>query len=81
MSDDRRIAVTIEDPAGFEEVEVVDVSVKPGDTVAEGDVLLEVATDKANMDIVAPRAGTVLEVLVEADAIIPTDAVLVVLGP
>ena len=79
MSD--RVDVKIEDPAGFEECEIVDISVKVGDTVAEGDVLLEVATDKANMDIVAPQSGTVAEILVEVDAIIPTDSVLLVLEP
>jgi pyruvate/2-oxoglutarate dehydrogenase complex dihydrolipoamide acyltransferase (E2) component len=75
-----RIEVKIEDPGEFEEVEVVDVSVAAGDTVKEGDVLLEIATDKANMDIVAPAAGTVEEILVEVDDIIPVDRVLVVLA-
>jgi pyruvate/2-oxoglutarate dehydrogenase complex dihydrolipoamide acyltransferase (E2) component len=74
-----RLEVTIDDPAGFEEVEVVAVLVAAGDAVAEGDVLLEVATDKANLDIAAPAAGTVAEVLVSRDEIIATDAVLIVL--
>jgi len=75
-----RVEVKIEDPAGFEEVEVVDISVAVGDTVAEGDVLLEIATDKANMDIVAPSGGTVEEILVGQDDIIPVDQILVVLS-
>ena len=75
-----RVEVKIEDPAGFEEVEVVDISVAVGDTVAEGDVLLEIATDKANMDIVAPSGGTVEEILVAHDDIIPVDQILVVLS-
>ena len=75
-----RLEIKIADPAGFEEVEIVGVEVRTGDTVAAGDVLLEVATDKANMDIVAPAAGTVEEVLVAEEDIIPTDAVLVVLA-
>jgi pyruvate/2-oxoglutarate dehydrogenase complex dihydrolipoamide acyltransferase (E2) component len=74
-----RHEVRIEDPAGFEEVEIVSVDVRPGDTVAAGDVLLEVATDKANMEIESPAAGTVAEVLVGELDIIATDAVLVVL--
>lgn len=75
-----RVEVKIEDPAGFEEVEVVDISVAVGDTVAEGDVLLEIATDKANMDIVAPSGGTVEEIRVAQDDIIPVDQILVVLS-
>jgi pyruvate/2-oxoglutarate dehydrogenase complex dihydrolipoamide acyltransferase (E2) component len=47
--------------------------------VAKGDVLLEVATDKANMDIVAPEAGVVEELNVAEGDIIPVDQVLAVL--
>lgn len=75
-----RVEVKIEDPAGFEEVEVVAVEVAAGDTVAEGDVLLEIATDKANMDITAPAAGTIGEVLVAEGDIIAVDVVLVVMN-
>ena len=75
-----RVEVKIEDPAGFEEVEVVAVEVAAGDTVAEGDVLLEIATDKANMDITAPVAGTVAEVLVAEGDIIAVDVILVVMS-
>lgn len=78
---DGRVEVKIEDPAGFEECEVVEVMVGAGASVAEGDVLLEVATDKANMEITAPVAGTVSEILVEEGAVIPTDQVLIVLTP
>lgn len=77
MSD--RVEVKIEDPGDTEEVEVIGVSVAQGATVATGDVLLEVATDKANMDIEAPVAGTVAELLVAEGDIIPVDQVLVVL--
>ena len=74
-----RLEVKIADPQGFDEVEVVRVEVGVGDTVAEGDVLLEVATDKANMDVESPASGTVTEILVAEDEIIATDAVLLVL--
>lgn len=75
-----RVEVKIEDPAGFEEVEVISVQVKAGDTVAEGDVLLEIATDKANQDITAPAAGVIEEILVAEDEIIPVDVILVVMN-
>ena len=74
-----RLEVKIDDPQGFDEVEVVRVEVGVGDTVAAGDVLLEVATDKANMDVESPASGTVTEILVAEDEIIATDAVLIVL--
>lgn len=39
-----------------------------GDQVSEGDVIAEVSTDKADADIEAPVDGTVVEILVEAEA-------------
>jgi pyruvate dehydrogenase E2 component (dihydrolipoamide acetyltransferase) len=53
-----------------EEASVVALHVAAGDRVAAGDVLLEVETDKALSEIVAPAAGTVAEVLVaEGDTV------------
>jgi pyruvate/2-oxoglutarate dehydrogenase complex dihydrolipoamide acyltransferase (E2) component len=74
-----RIEIRIEEPGDTVEVEVVELSVEQGATVAKGDVLLEVATDKANMDIVAPEAGVVEELNVAEGDIIPVDQVLAVL--
>jgi pyruvate/2-oxoglutarate dehydrogenase complex dihydrolipoamide acyltransferase (E2) component len=74
-----RIEIRIEDPGDTVEVEVVDVSVEQGATVAKGDVLLEVATDKANMDIVAPEDGVVAELNVAEGDIIPVDQILAVI--
>ena len=49
----------------FKEVEVIEVAVKPGDTVNAEDTLISLESDKATMDVPAPRAGVVREVLVE----------------
>lgn len=45
---------------GIAEVELVAWHVKPGDAVAEDQVLAEVMTDKASVEIPSPVAGTVL---------------------
>jgi pyruvate/2-oxoglutarate dehydrogenase complex dihydrolipoamide acyltransferase (E2) component len=74
-----RIEIKIEDPGDTVEVEVVELSVAQGATVAQGDVLLEVATDKANMDIVAPADGVVAELNVAEGDIIPVDQILAVI--
>jgi pyruvate/2-oxoglutarate dehydrogenase complex dihydrolipoamide acyltransferase (E2) component len=74
-----RIEIRIEDPGDTVEVEVVELSVAQGATVAKGDVLLEVATDKANMDIVAPEDGVVAELNVAEGDIIPVDQILAVI--
>src|SRR5262245_47883673 len=44
---------------GVYEAELVSWLVKPGDTVKRGQVLLEVLTDKATMEVPAPFAGTI----------------------
>ena len=45
---------------GMVEVEIVEWFVKPGDVVAEGDIIADVLTDKANIDVPAPVTGVVL---------------------
>ena len=45
---------------GIAEVELVEWRVKPGDTVAEDQILADVMTDKATVDIPSPVAGKVL---------------------
>jgi pyruvate/2-oxoglutarate dehydrogenase complex dihydrolipoamide acyltransferase (E2) component len=74
-----RIEIKIEDPGDTVEVEVVEVSVEQGATVSKDDVLLEVATDKANMDILAPADGVVAELNVAEGDIIPVDQILAVI--
>ena len=50
----------------FDKVEVIEVAVKPGDTVKPEDTLVTLESDKATMDIPAPAAGAVKEILVKA---------------
>jgi pyruvate dehydrogenase E2 component (dihydrolipoamide acetyltransferase) len=57
--------VTVPDIGGFAEVAVVEVHVAPGDDVGENDPLITLETDKATMDVPAPYAGTVSEVLLK----------------
>ncbi|WP_100643111.1 dihydrolipoyllysine-residue acetyltransferase [Alteromonas facilis] len=53
------IEVTVPDIGGATDVDVIDVLVKEGDTVAEEDGLITLETDKATMDVPAPQAGTI----------------------
>ena len=50
----------------FEGVEVIDVLVKSGDTVAKDDSLITLESDKAAMDVPAPFAGKITEVKIKA---------------
>jgi pyruvate/2-oxoglutarate dehydrogenase complex dihydrolipoamide acyltransferase (E2) component len=76
----QRVEVTIEDPGDTVEVEVIAVMVEVGASVSQGDVLLEIATDKANQDIEAPVDGVVAELGVAEGDIIAVDRVLAVLS-
>ena len=49
----------------FDAVEIIEVVVKPGDAVKPEDTLITLESDKATMDIPAPAAGTVRELLVK----------------
>ncbi len=56
--------IKVPDIGGAEQVDVIDVLVKPGDVVAEEDALMTLEGDKATMDVPVPCAGVVREVKV-----------------
>ena len=53
------IEVRVPDLGNFPEVSVIDVLVKPGDTVAVDTPLITLETEKATMDVPSSAAGTV----------------------
>jgi dihydrolipoamide dehydrogenase len=57
--------LVVPDLGNFESVPVVDVLVKPGDTVEVDAPLVTLETDKASMDVPSAAAGTIAEVLVK----------------
>src|SRR5881296_2960999 len=59
------IEVKVPDIGDFENVEVIEVLVKPGDTVAKEQSLVTLESDKATMEIPSPGAGVVKELKVK----------------
>ncbi len=57
--------VVVPDIGNFDSVDVIEVLVKAGDTIAKEDSLITVESDKASMDIPAPIAGVVKEVKIK----------------
>ena len=57
--------VTCPDLGEGKAADVIELAVKPGDRVAEGDALLTVETEKAATELPAPFAGTVRELKVK----------------
>jgi len=66
---------------GIHEAEVLAVPVKEGQEVREGDIILEVETDKAAVEIPSPYSGTVEKILVKIGDIVHVgDAMMVFSG-
>src|SRR5687768_14215735 len=57
--------ISVPDIGDFKDVEVIDVLVKPGDTVALEAPLITIETEKATMDVPASKAGRVKSVTVK----------------
>lgn len=64
----------------MEEGVLVSWQVKVGDTVKPGDILAEVETDKATMDLENYEKGDILHLNVEEGTTIPVDGVIAVIG-
>ncbi|WP_367657784.1 dihydrolipoyl dehydrogenase [Caballeronia sp. NK8] len=57
--------VKVPDIGDFKDIPVIEVHVKPGDTVEKEQSLITLESDKATMDVPSPAAGTVKEVKVK----------------
>jgi pyruvate dehydrogenase E2 component (dihydrolipoamide acetyltransferase) len=57
--------VLVPDIGNFKDVEIIEVMVKAGDTVAAEDALVTLETDKATMDVPSPYTGVVREIKVK----------------
>src|SRR5215210_1307385 len=64
----------------MEEGRLVEWKKGEGDAVAVGDVLAEVETDKAVMELVARAAGTLLKQVVPAGTTVPVSELVAVIG-
>ena len=56
------IEIKVPDIGNFKDVDVIEILVKVGDTVAIDDPLITLESDKASMDIPAPRGGVISDI-------------------
>src|SRR5258706_67592 len=76
--------VEIQMPAMGESVSegtVLEWHVAEGDTVEEGQTVVEVSTDKVDAEVPAPTSGTVTKILAEVDEEVDVGAVLAEIKP
>ncbi|EGZ45511.1 dihydrolipoyllysine-residue acetyltransferase [Neisseria wadsworthii] len=71
------VEIKVPDIGGHENVDVIAVEVKAGDTVAVDDALITLETDKATMDVPADTAGVVKEVKVKVGDKVSEGSVIV----
>lgn len=64
----------------MEEGTIVGCMVKVGDEVKKGDVIFEIETDKATLEMESPAAGFVKHIIAEVDQTLPVGEMLLVLG-
>lgn len=58
--------ITVPDIGDFDAVDVIEILVGPGDTVAAEDSLITLESDKATMEVPSPVSGTITEILISA---------------
>ena len=59
------LEVKVPDIGDFKEIPIIEILVKPGDSVKAEDPLIALESDKATMEVPAPQAGTVKEIKVK----------------
>jgi pyruvate/2-oxoglutarate dehydrogenase complex dihydrolipoamide acyltransferase (E2) component len=75
-----KVEIKIEDADPAEEVEVVEINVAVGAKVSSGEALMEVASDKANMDLTSPIDGVLTELRVAEFDVVKADQVFAVVS-
>ena len=74
-----RKEIRVPDIGDFKDVEIIEVLVSAGDTVAAEDALITLETDKASMDVPAPFGGKLVELKVgKGDRVSQGDVIAVV---
>ena len=71
--------ILVPDIGDFKNVEVIDVLVKPGDTVTPEMPLITIETEKATMDVPSPDGGVVKSVVVKKGDRVSKGSVMITL--
>jgi len=58
---------------------IINWLIAEGDAFEEGDIILEVATDKVDNEVPAPAAGTLMKILFQAKDVVPVGEVMAIL--
>ena len=75
------IEIKVPDIGGFKDVPVIEVLVKPGDSVKKEDPLVTLESDKATMEVPSPQAGVVKELRLKAGDKVSQGSLILTLEP
>ena len=75
------IEVKVPDIGDFKNIPVIEILVKPGDTVSAEDPLVTLESDKATMEVPSPAAGTVKEIRIKVGDKVSEGALVLMLEP
>lgn len=75
------IEVKVPDIGDFKNIPVIEVLVKPGDTVRAEDPLVTLESDKATMEVPSPAAGVVREIRIKVGDKVSQGALVLMLEP
>ncbi|WP_427313138.1 dihydrolipoyllysine-residue acetyltransferase [Cupriavidus sp. H39] len=75
------IEIKVPDIGDYDAVPVIEVHVKPGDSINAEDALVTLESDKATMDVPSPQAGVVKDVKIKVGDNVAEGSVLVMLEP
>jgi len=73
------VEIKVPDIGDFKDIPVIEIFVKPGDTVQAEDSLVSLESDKATMDVPSPKAGVIKEVKVKLGDKVSEGSLIVIL--
>ncbi|NRB56427.1 MAG: biotin/lipoyl-binding protein, partial [Salinicola sp.] len=69
--------IKVPDIGGSDDVEIIEIAVSVGDVISAEDTMITLESDKASMDVPAPKGGKVVKILVkEGDSVSEGDDIL-----
>ena len=73
--------IKLPDIGDFKDVPIIEIHIKPGQTVAKEEVILTLESDKATLDVPSPVAGVIGEIKVRVGDKVSEGALLATIEP